>query len=205
MHKILQMYFSGTLAKRDLSIYYAMHFRENVLSKAPSQKVYQNYFNQGFQYLDSIDFPERKILGVEERVYFTFAGRPFTGFIDVVSDDGALIITDHKSRTLKPRSSRAKPTKADQELDDYLRQLYIYSAAVKEKYGRYPDFLEFNCFRSQILIKEPFSKERLEFVEDWADKQINKIIVNGDWNANPDYWRCKYLCDVCGECEYNNR
>lgn len=202
MHLILQMYLSGILPQKELSTFYISHFKDNVHAKAPNIKIYHNYFEQGFKYLDSISFPKRKILGVEERVDFNFAGKPFTGFIDVVSDDDRLIITDHKSRTLKPRSNRAKATKADAELDDYLRQLYVYSAAVNNKYQRFPDILEFNCFRSQELIQEPFNIERYHAVEQWANEEINHVICNDNWQACPDYWRCNYLCDVYRECEY---
>lgn len=202
IHLILQMYLSGVLPKKELSTFYVTHFKSNVRAKAPNQKIYKNYFEQGFQYLDSISFPKRNILGVEERVDFTFAGKPWTGFIDVVGDDNRLIITDHKSRTLKPRSKRSKPTKSDAELDDYLRQLYVYSAAVKDKYQRFPDILEFNCFRSQTIIQESFDIQRYHMVEQWAKEEINRITCNNRWQANPDYWRCNYLCDVCRECEY---
>lgn len=202
MHLILQLYLSGILPRHELSAFYVAHFKENVRAKPPNQKIFQNYFEQGFQYFDTIEFPKRNILDVEERVDFTFAGKPFTGFIDVVSDDNRLIITDHKSRTLKPRSTRKKPTKADAELDDYLRQLYIYSAAVNDKYGRFPDLLEFNCFRSQIMIREPFDMKQYSLVEQWAGEEIDRITCNDSWKACPDYWRCNYLCDVCEECEY---
>lgn len=202
MHSILQMYLSGLLARERLSTYYVAHFRENVFSKAPNQKIYLNYFQQGFDYLESFTFPHREVIGVEEKVDFTFADRSFTGFIDLISQDEKLIITDHKSRALKPRSKRSKPTKQDAELDEYLRQLYVYSAAVKNKYGRYPDVLEFNCFRTQTMIQEPFDPKRFYAVEKWAGDTINSIVTNDKRGASPEYWRCNYLCDVCDHCEY---
>lgn len=204
VHSIMEMYLSGVLEKEKLSTYYVAHFAENVRAKAPNQKIHHNYFEQGFFYLDNLIFPERKILGIEEHVDFVFADKPWTGFIDVVtSEDDKLIIMDHKSRTLKPRTKRSKPTKSDAELDDYLRQLYVYSAAVKDNYGRYPDALEFNCFRSQIIIQEPFKLDRFYEVEDWAAKEIDSITRNNNWKPIPDYWRCNYLCDVCKECEFS--
>ena len=202
MHLILQLCFTGVLAKKDLPIFYLTHFKDNVRSKAPNQKIYRNYFEQGFRYLELFSFPKRTILGVEEKSDFIFAGKPFTGFIDVVSDDGRLIITDHKSRTLKARSKRSVPTKADEELDKFLRQLYVYSAAVKDKYGRFPDILEFNCFRSQQIIQEPFDIQKYHEVEQWVANEIETITVNEDWTGEPDYWRCNFLCEVCKECEY---
>lgn len=203
MHGILQMYFNGLLASDDLSTYYVAHFKENVVSIAPNHKIYMNYFEQGFHYLDEFSFPHRNVLGVEEKVDFEFAGRPFTGFIDLRnSDGGKLIITDHKSRALKPRSKRSKPTKQDAELDEYLRQLYVYSAAVKSQYGQFPDALEFNCFRTQTMIQEPFEIKRFYQVEKWVGEQIDSIVTNNKWSADTDYWRCNYLCDVCDHCEY---
>lgn len=204
MHLILQMYLDGTLQKDDLSTFYIKHFSANVRSRAPNYKIYQNYFEQGFKYLDTIEFPSRNIIGVENKVEFTFADKPWTGFIDVVSDDGKLIITDHKSRTLKPRSKRSKQTKSDIELDSYLRQLYVYSAPVKEMYGKYPDTLEFNCFRSNIMIQEPFDIGKFHEMEDFAGREIETITKNDNWEARPEYWRCKYLCDVCNDCEYKD-
>lgn len=201
MHLILQMHIDGILRKEDLPAFYLKHFAANVRSTPPNPKIYQSYFEQGLRYVETIDFPKREIIGVEQNVSFTFAGKPWTGFIDVVSDDGQLIITDHKSRTLKPRSNRHKKTKADEELDEFLRQLYVYSAAVKETCGRFPDILEFNCFRSGIMIQEPFDLKRYWQVEDWAKRQIETITMNDNWNADPDFWRCNYLCDVCKHCE----
>lgn len=205
IHMIMQMYLDGVLKKSDLSTFYVAHFSSNVRSKAPNQKIHHNYFEQGFRYLDNLSFPKRDILGVEQQVSFEFAGRPWTGFIDLISEeDGKLIITDHKSRTLKPRSNRAFPTKSDLELDSYYKQLYVYSAPVKELYGKYPDALEFNCFRSQTMIQEPFREDKFHRMEQWSQKEIEKIIINDDWGARPDCWRCHYLCDVSGDCEYRN-
>lgn len=203
IHMIMELYLSGELDKGMLSTYYVAHFAENVRSNAPNRKIYHNYFEQGFFYLDNISFPHQQVLGVEEEMSFVFADKPWTGFIDVITnDDGKLVVVDHKSRTLKPRTKRSKPTKSDAELDDYLRQLYVYSAAVKDRYGRYPDALEFNCFRSQLIIQEPFRLERFHEVEAWAGDEIETITRNNNWTAYPDYWRCNYLCDVCKECEF---
>lgn len=202
MHSIMQMYLSGELKREELSIFYISHFAENVRAKAPNIKIFQTYYQQGFFYLDNIAFPNRKIIGVEEPINFQFANKPWIGYIDVISSDGKLILTDHKSRTLKPRTKRSKPTKSDIELDEYFRQLYVYSAGVKDKYGCYPDALEFNCFRSQTIIQEPFQKKRLDEVEVWAENEIERITCNDNWIATPDYWRCHYLCDVCKECEF---
>lgn len=204
MHSILQQYLTGVLPQKSLVAYYVSHFISDITEKAPSCKIYLDYLEQGRQYLKTLSFPARKILKVEDEMRFEFAGHPFIGFLDVLSEDdsGKLYITDHKSRALKPRSHRVKPTQSDRELDQYLRQLYIYASAVSQLYGRYPDFLEFNCFRTRTWICEPFQYERMVEVEAWAARLIERITATDDWYANFSFWFCKHLCDVQADCEY---
>lgn len=206
MHSIMQQYLTGVLTKNELVPYYLTHFLTEITGKAPTQKIYQSYLEQGRQYLKALSFPARKILKVEDEMHFEFAGYPFTGFLDLMSEDedGKLYITDHKSRALKPRSNRSKPTQSDVELDKYLRQLYIYAHAVHSLYGRYPDYLEFNCFRTNTWICEPFSIERMQEVEEWARDLIDRITSESKWNAHLEFWFCKHLCDVAEECEYED-
>ena len=206
MHSIMQQYLTGVLRKNELVPYYLTHFLTEITGKAPTQKIYQSYLEQGRQYLKTLSFPARKILKVEDEMHFEFAGHPFTGFLDLMSEDedGKLYITDHKSRALKPRSNRSKPTQSDVELDKYLRQLYIYAHAVHSLYGRYPYYLEFNCFRTNTWICEPFSIERMQEVEEWARDLIDRITSESKWNAHLEFWFCKHLCDVAEECEYED-
>lgn len=204
MHSILQQYLTGALRKQELVSYYLSHFVSDVTDKAPSHKIHMGYLEQGRQYLKTLSFPSRRIIKVEDEMRFQFAGHPFVGFLDVLSEDedGHLYITDHKSRALKPRSNRIKPTLSDMELDKYLRQLYIYASAVSQLYGRYPDFLEFNCFRTGTWICEPFRYEQMLDVEAWAMRLIKQITATDDWYANLDFWFCKHICDMAVECEY---
>ena len=203
VHSLLQGYFSGELKSSELPARYLSGFRSNVIGAPPNDRIYKSYLTQGKEYFKSFSFPERTILGVEKKYEFQYVGRPFIGFIDLVSEqDSKLFITDHKSHNLKPRSGRKKPTKSDEELDDYLRQLYIYSSPIKEEYGRYPDYLEFNCFRTKTMITEPFSEERFHEVEAWADQRIQEITREENWKPKEDYWFCHHLCDACDVCEF---
>lgn len=109
-------------------------------------------------------------MAVEKRFDFKIDDRKFTGRLDFIGrdDDGSLVIIDHKSRLMKPRSKRKKPTKTDVELDDMLKQLYIYSLAVKDEYGEFPSKLCFNCFRNDTFIVEPFNDKAYKDAIDWA-------------------------------------
>lgn len=204
MHKIIEMYLTNQLKKNELSEYYILNFKDNVTPKPPNNKIYLNYFNQGLDYLDNIDFPHKNILGVEEEVKFKIKDKEFIGYIDIVSKDNEISITDNKSRDLKERTTRKKPTKSDAELDDYLRQLYIYSIPVYEKYKEYPKYLEFNCFRTNTFIREEFNPEVLEKTKLWAVGEIKKIANNEEWKPCLDYWKCNHLCDMSENCEYKS-
>lgn len=203
MHKIIERYLKGELSRRQLAGYYLKNFRQNVIGRAPSKEIFGRYFNDGLQYFRTIDFPFLSPLGVEKKVEFFIDKSPFVGVIDCVAeDDDGLVILDNKSRTLKQRSVRKKPTKSDEELDHYLRQLYLYSIPAKELYGEYPSKLVFNCFRSRELIVEPFHETAMQEAVDWAKKSIQNIQNNENWEPSLNYFVCKNLCDRNRECEY---
>lgn len=203
IHKIIERYLNGELSKKDLVPYYLQNFRKNIVANAPSQSIFKSYFEQGLEYLQNIDFPYLTPLDIEKRVNFFVGDYPFTGIIDCVAEDEkGIVILDNKSRTLKPRSKRKKPTRSDEELDSYLRQLYLYSVAVKDLYGKYPHKLCFNCFRSCELISEPFLYEKLDSTLKWVHDSIEKIKENDDWGPDIEYWKCRYLCDVHDQCDY---
>lgn len=206
MHGLLQRYFSGQLTKSQLPLAYVDGFVSEISSVAPSMKIQSGYFEQGYRYFKNFSFPERKILAVEQEFHFRFADHDFVGYVDLRStdSDGALYITDHKSRTLSPRSKRSKPTKSDQELDRYYRQLYLYAHAVHQKYGVWPDFLEFNCFRTNTLITEPFQMDRMEEAEAWVAHTIEAISKTNVWFPNLNFWFCKYICGFDESCDYTD-
>ena len=112
------------------------------------------------------------------------------------------MVVDHKSRAMKPRSRRQKPTKADLELDDYLRQLYLYAVAVEKEYGSPPEFLCFNCFRTQNVIKEPFSAETQKKVTDWFKTTIENIRNETEFSPDMEFFKCTHLCEMHDWCEY---
>ena len=152
MHKLIETYFKEGKSPRQLTDIYLRDFKKEVVGRAPNKTVFGNYFTGGLEYLRGIHpFPYRPA-AIEKKVDFKVNGIPFIGYIDFLGElDGSLYVVDNKSRVLKPRSKREKPTKTDEELDAYLRQLYLYSAAVEEEYGVRPHKLCFNCFRTSRL------------------------------------------------------
>ncbi len=203
IHKLLERYLTGDLKKDELASEYLFLFKTKVRGKAPTPEIFKSYFEQGLNYLRGINFPYKNILAVEDKMNFDVEGNKFVGVVDCVAQDGdELVIVDHKSRALKERSQRKKPTKTDEELDSYLKQLYLYSFPVREKYGRFPDRLEFNCFRTGKIISEKFRESEVEKAKSWAVDSIKTITDNDDWSPKVDFWKCCHLCDFSPVCEY---
>lgn len=204
IHRLLAGYYSGRLSGEEAQLQYLLSFQTQAQGVAPSHEIRQSYFEQGLNAMKALSPIPGEVLTVESEANFRIGNLPFIGFIDLVyrDADGALVVMDHKSTALKPRSKRKKPTQSDQQLDEYLRQLYLYAMAIQANYGRYPDFLEFNCYRSGERIKQPFQKHICDATADWAIQTIDQIKSEKDWRPDMDWWRCKYICGYCDQCEY---
>ena len=203
IHKILEKFYKKELPKESLVSFYLMNFEKEVHGKAPSDSIFKNYFRDGLAFLKNVEEKDG-VVCVEERFKTKVGSHDFVGVIDLIEEDttGGIIVTDHKSRDLKPRSKRGKYTKTDKELDDYLKQLYIYASVVKERFHRFPKALSFNCFRTGTVITEPFVEDKYNETIRWADELIGKIIGEKEWNPNMDFFRCRNLCGVNHACEY---
>ena len=203
IHKLIEQYYKGTLTKDEMVTRFLMDFSKEVRGTRPQESTVTKYIQCGCEYLRSFQPFRFNMIDVEKRVEFNIDGIPFVGFIDYLGEeDGELVIVDNKSRDLKPRSKRAKPTLKDQELDSMLKQLYIYSAAVKQEYGKFPKLLCFNCFRTGTFIEEPFNEDAYNAAIEWAKKQVEDIKDADDFYPQIDYFSCNFICGVDKECEY---
>lgn len=205
VHKVLELYLSGELSKDEASVYFLDNYDEQVKGAAPNEKISTNFFNQSLDYIEKLDnFPYKRIVATEKEVHFEIDGRRFVGFIDVLAQDehGELHIIDHKSHRLRKRSGRKIQTTYDKELDQYLRQQYLYTIPVFEEFGRFPETISFNCYRFNQMITEDFNPEMLDRTKQWAVNQIDRIRNEDEWEASPDAFRCNYLCDHADSCEF---
>lgn len=207
MHKLIEMYYKGKITKDEMKTKFLFDFSSEVQGDRPSEKIVASYIQKGIDYLDGFsDFPYEAV-AVEDRVTFDLDGIPFVGAIDYVGkDDSGYVIIDNKSRELKQRSTRKKPTQKDIELDDMLKQLYVYSAAIKSKYGELPKKLCFNCFKNQQFIEEDFDKKKYEEVIDWVKRSVDSIAGSEaeDFYPNIEFFGCHYICGLSDECCYWN-
>lgn len=203
MHKMIEMYLKGEKTPKQLSELYLQNFKDEVKGHAPSKQVFANYFTSGLRYLKELQPFPYNVVAVEKRVDFAVYGIPFIGYIDLLGEkNGNLYVIDNKSRTLKPRNKRGRVTKTDEELDSYLKQLYLYSIAVEREYGKFPKALCFNCYRIPLLIEEPFSNQ--EYVESkiWFTNSVNEITNETDFRPNAEFFKCRHLCEMQNYCEY---
>lgn len=207
VHKLLERFFKGKISKNALVTEFLSGFHLNVFGRKPNEEIASRYIELGYNYFRSFDGFKYDMVSVEERLSFDVDGVNYVGVIDYLGrdKDGGMVIVDHKSKGLKKRSKRAKPTKTDEELDRYLRQLYLYSIGVHEKYGEYPTKLCFNCFKSGEFIEEPFNIDKMNEVKDWVQSLVAYISDQEEFPPNIDWFYCTNLCgyrDIC--CYYND-
>ena len=203
MHKLIEQYYRGRLKKDEMVSKFLIDFKKEVMGLRPNQSVVEKYIQYGIRYLESFKPFDSNMVDVEKKVEFCIDGIPFIGFIDYLGEqDGEDVIIDNKSRDLKPRSKRTTPTAKDRELDSMLRQLYIYSAAIKQEYGRFPKLLCINCFRTGVFIEEPFNIDAYNEAVDWVKEQIETIKEADEFIPYLDYFSCKFICGVNNECDY---
>lgn len=203
MHKLIEEFYKGIITKEEMLTKFLFGFQENVIGRRPQQSTVEKYIQLGIEYLKGFAPFPYNMVAVEKKVEFELGGKKFIGFIDYLGEkDGEYYIVDNKSRELKPRSGRKKPTVKDQELDEMLKQLYLYAAAIKQEYGQFPKALCFNCFKNRVFIEEPFSENKFSETIEWFLKTIDDIADENEFLPRIDFFGCNYICGVNGECCY---
>lgn len=192
VHSIMERYAKGKLPLNGLPEVYAWEFDTAVPERFPTLKNVQDlrktYFEQGKSYLEKFKgYDDRKILGVEEEFMIDIDDWSFRGFIDLVYEqDGKLVIQDYKSK---------KAFKGEKEQKEYARQMYLYSLYVKQKYGRNPDMLRFEMFRSQKQADIPFDESELQEALEWATNTVKEIRKCWDYTPTCDLFFSQNLCN----------
>jgi hypothetical protein len=194
----MERYANGELEIWDLPSVYEWEFDSSVIEKFPWNKyvnLKDSYYKQGLSFLKSFQgYDNYKILGVEEEFKIQIDDWIFVGVIDLVYEDenGRLIVRDYKSKA---------SFKDDKEKAKYARQLYLYSLYVKEKYGRYPDELQFLMFRKQTTVPIPFDLDKLEEAKKWAADTVRIIREAFDYPHTCDDFYGDNLCNHREYCD----
>lgn len=214
-HALLEMYFKGKVEFYELSQLYVDGYTKHIKKKFPKSfraDLAEIYYYDGKRYFDSFEgIPSKyKIVGIEQKINLNIHGYTFIGVIDLILEDeiGNYIVWDHKSKS-KFNSKK--------ERDKYLRQLYLYSIYIEEKYGKPPIKLVFNMFRKGEIVETSFDKSKQIDAVEWFvntislivndQKFIDKISKNYEENEKDisefkkDDFFCNQLCGVRKHCE----
>lgn len=203
VHKLIEKYYRDEISCRDLQMKFLVGFPFSIKGKHPKQSIVEKYIEAGSRYFKNFaPFPYDMVF-VEKEVEFDVGGNKFIGYVDYVGErDGELVVIDHKSRDLSPRSGKQKPTAKDRELDEFLRQLYLYAVGIERLTGKLPTKLCFNCFKSGVFIEEPFDAGAFAEAKQWAVDQIERIKEADKFYPNIDWFYCTNLCGYNKQCCY---
>lgn len=180
MHSLYERFYRGQLDFFDVCEEYDSKYNNQITLAFPKNRwvdLGKKYYESGLKALESfVDLPENiELVGTEIKVQLKIDGIAFVGFIDMVlrnKDTQNLIVVDHKSKS--------KFT-SKQEQKEYARQLYLYSLAVKEKFGTYPSKLVFNMFRAGQIVEIDFSESDLQEAIDWFTETVGQIFLETSW------------------------
>lgn len=204
IHKILERYLTGECTADEMVPMFFQEYEEQMIGERPQQSTVEKYIKNAIDFLESFRGFGLTTIAVEKYVEFYIGKVKMCGYIDYIGrdEDGRLYIVDHKARELKQRSKRKKPTQKDVEIDEILRQLYLYSAAIFQESGEYPSYLCINAYRSGEFIKEPFCEEKLHEICASVEREVEAIMDESDFYPKVDYYKCRYLCGYHDTCEY---
>lgn len=213
MHEILANVLNNEMSVEEATDYFVENFDLNCYMEIP-ERIRDSTFEKCINYLTAFDRIDEsdlwktlspvKVIGVEEEVRFKIGEWDFIGFIDLLVEDkeGNLIVVDHKS-TAYPVGKSGKILKsAEKTFLDHKRQEYLYSIAVKDKYGKYPTKLAWNHFKDGKTHVIDFDKKDLGEAVLWVTETINKINKDEGFLPNIEFFFCKNLCEFRSTCEY---
>ena len=201
LHSLLERYANGEISLKDLPEIYQWEFDAFVTEPFPSFKYCKNmrelYYKQGLDFLNNFQgFSDIKVLDVETKFEIPLFDWTFTGVIDFTftrPKTDKLILRDWKSK-----SSFA----SKKEEKEYRRQLYLYCAFLKEKYGRFPDELEFFLIRKNKIVKSDFNNDDYSEALDWANNTVREIRECWVYPPSPDPFFCNQLCNHRPTCAH---
>lgn len=211
VHELIDDWAKGKIKTERLAFEFEDRYIFGVTCKYPTVLERNNYADKAFAackaYFENFDgFSDYNIIDTEFRFETQINGRKFVGSIDMILEDkktGELIILDHKSKSARSFKENA---------DEMYKQQYLYSKAVYERFGRWPDILMFNLFKEGgELYQRKFDKATYDEILKWAEDTIAEIESNEeiDWmmrkeNRNKDFF-CKNICSARKYCFAGDR
>ena len=200
-HDVLEAYYKGEIPLEGIADYWLFTapqlsfptMKPNYLSKYVEDCY--NFFKALEQGIWSL---ENEVIGVEREFIVDIEGKKLKGFIDLEtrSENGKIQILDWKTSGMSSFTGKKLAEKA--------RQLFLYAISQKEKWGQYPDEIQFVMMRYGKTIKIPFTMERMEEAKRWMLETVDMIEKAETYYRNEDFFFCK---NICGHttCDLNGR
>lgn len=196
-HDVLEDVFNGVLDAKDAADVFFAHCPR--LTFPTMKETYGdgwmrdtiNFFYQLPKLIETM--PE--VIGVEKDEVVDIKGHKLRTIVDLELLDGEdLICWDWKSS----RASEFSGAK----LREKSKQLYLYSAAMKQRHGKYPSKLIYYLFREQKKVEIDFSLKEYNKAVKWMCETIEMIEKETIWEKKENYFFCKNICGT-SSCEYN--
>ena len=207
-HQLLEQYAKDQIPVYALAEAYEDGYDAAVTHKPPPfpKGMAEKYYQAGLEYFESFDgfgdeWEIAQVDGkpaVECRFEIKIGGYPFVGVADLVlrhKKTGALRVVDHKSKS---------KNSMDKEIGTYRRQLYVYAAFIKEKFGVFPKILSFNMFKEGYFIDEEFNIDAYNETMEWIVDTIESIFLESDWKVSGSSYFCRFICSVLDHCPAKN-
>ena len=204
-HECVEDFILGKVARADLHNHFLSKYW-SIKLKPPFPNMGSamdrdlgNYFETRFKGFSLTD------MKVEESISVDMGDWTLNGFIDLYGWKGEdIMMIDHKV---------SNPLSSSWETAKKVRQLYLYSAHIKEVYGKYPKLLSFNFMKGsgdnkpnpKYAIHVPFDETKMEEAVSWANDTvalIRKAKADEDYmfSANYDEFYREKLCGISHEC-----
>lgn len=145
-----------------------------------------NYVEKSYRFLEKFNGVKNEVVSVEEHIVIELPRIKLQMYIDLLTKNDGIVITDWKSSK--------KFSKKDYEKK--VHQLYIYAMGVKEKYGEWPKEMYFYFYLENDYLCEKFDEKKIDKTMKWIDSVLDTI-EKGVFPAKdkPDFF-CHNICGV---------
>lgn len=198
-HSLLEEWAKGELLPFELADAYRNRYNDVVKHYFPAfpPGIGLNYYQSGHRYFagfEGIGDPYQ-IMAVEDRFTVHIGGIRYAGIVDLLlrnRETGDLVVLCHKSKSLKGMKK---------DFAFSIKQLYLYTLGIEQRYGQLPALLRFNLFRSGRMMDEFFCKEEYENAKRWLLETVDQVKNDSDWKPSLSEFHCTQICSSYPYCE----
>lgn len=211
VHDCFEQFFGDKLSYFELSDYYKKQFDVFVTSVPPQYPagMLERYRENGQEFFDNFFFEKDnyEMLFVEDTIDLQIGDVLFTARPDLVlieKETGKHILLDYKTSTPYRIDKRnGKEIVDNQKIAGYLKQMYLYTHAVMQKYQIKISEIKIWYPRLNRIDTYVWDEKEETKVIKWLNETVKKIKNETDFTYdNSSKYFCQNLCGVRDFCEY---